>query len=226
MALFLVALAQTVMAAEANPQTARHRYDIAAMPLDMALARFSEISGIDVLLHQPEAGQRQAPSVKGELSAAEALSLLLRGSGLVARFTSARSVVIVPVEAAQAPWPLRSGAAASSQALIDLDMMHVTAPRIIGSPGPNADDVFARQLVGAIRRAIMEEGLFEGGKSTDVRIATRISRGGELFDVKIVRRSRDQRVDARIAAFLEGADLDVIPPDGLRQPLIFDLSGR
>lgn len=226
LAMIILALAQTALAAEDNPQTIRQRYDIAAMPLDLALARFSEISGIDVLLREPHADQLQSSAVNGLLSATEALNLLLRGSGLVARFTSASSAVIVPAEAAQAPWALGESDAAPGQPLLNLDMMHVTASRIIGRQRPDLDEVFASRLVVAIRRTVIKEALFESGKSTDVRIAVRITPAGELFDVRIVRDSRDPQLDARITALLEGADLGIAPPDGLRQPLFFDLSGR
>ena len=225
-AIIMLALAQATALAQDNSQTVRQRYDVPAMPLDMALARFSAISGIDVLLREPEAGKQRSSPVKGELSPVQALGILLRGSGLVGRFTSARSAVIVPASAAQAPWTPTRGPDAPDQPLLSLDMMHVTAPRIIGRSGPSADETFAGHLAVAIRRAIIEEALFESGRSTELRIATRITEAGELFDVRIVRGSRDSRLDGRIAAFLEGADLGIAPPGGLRQPLIFDLSGR
>jgi len=225
--LAILAIAQAAWAADDNPQGERRHYEIGAQPLDNALARFSEISGVDVLLREASASQRRSPAVSGELTAIEALARLLEGSGLVARFTSARSAIVVPAERAGDPWIAPSGESGGGQALLSLDMMRVTAPRMIGAPRSNpAEGIFAQQLVVAIRRVVMERSVFAGGRTTDIRIATRIGSDGTLHDVRIVRESRDAAADLRLKELLEGLALGLLPPEGLRQPLIFDVSGR
>lgn len=223
----ILLVAQAALAAEDNPQSARRRYDIAAQPLDLALARFSEISGVDVLLREASVSDRRAPALAGLFTPAEALARLLEGSGLVARFTSPRSAVIVPADRANEPWIAPSGQGGGGRALLTLDMMRVTAPRMIGAPrAGDGDEAFAQALVVRIRRIVMERAGFEGGKAVELRIATRITADGALHDVRIMRGSRDRALDARVAALLEGAALGLVPPPGLRQPLIFDVSGR
>jgi hypothetical protein len=44
--------------------------------------------------------------------------------------------------------------------------------------------------------------------------------------VRVVLGSRDRALDARVRALLEGANLGLRPPLDLRQPLLFDVSGR
>jgi hypothetical protein len=224
-ALLAILLVAQAALAQDSPQSTRRRYDIAAQPLDLALARFSEISRVDVLFRQVNASQRRAPALTGEFTPAEALARLLEGSGLVARFTSAHSAVIVSAERANEPWIAPSGQS-GGQALLNLDMMRVTAPRTIGARPRSGHEAFAQQLVVVIRRFVMERAVFEGGKSVEIRIATRISSAGALYDVRVVRGSRDRALDARVVALLEGAALGLVPPSDLRQPLLFDVSGH
>lgn len=224
--LVIVALAQSVLAAD-NPQSIRRHYDIAALPLDIALSRFSEISGIDVLLREPNVTQRKSSPVRGQMTAAEALRVLLDGSGLIARFTSASSAIIVPAERANEPWIAPTEQAGSGSALLSLDMMHVTAPRLIESARTGADEkAFAQRLVAVIRRLIIDEAVFDGGKPVDLRIATGVTPEGALHNVQIVKGSRNRAADRRVITLLEGAQLGLAPPKSLRQPLLFDVSGR
>ncbi|MCG2840441.1 STN domain-containing protein [Sandaracinobacter sp. RS1-74] len=215
------------LAAGGDPAGSAQRYEMAALPLDMALARFSEISGVDVLLRAPADGGRLSPALVGRYRPADALARLLEGSGLVARFTSDRSAVILPEAEAQQAWSRDVVRGRERRPLLNLDMMRVTAPRTIGgAPRGDGDEAFARLLVVAIRRMVMEGAMFEGGKAADMRIVTRIAEDGALYDVRIVQGSADQALDARATALLEGANLGLVPPEGLRQPLMFELSGR
>lgn len=226
----LIALIFLLCAYDAAAQSGdRQRYDIPALAVDRALSRFSEISGVDVLLREPTAGQSRSRPVQGTFSPAEALRIMLEGSGLVARFTSSRSVVIVPEQQAAAQWRAASvsGRGTASQAMLNLDMMHVTAPRVIGQAriGHGNED-FARRLAVRIRSYVTDSEIIEGGQAADLRLATRISSEGRLFDVQIVRSSRHPELDRRIAQALDGAGLALPPPADLPQPLIFDISGR
>ena len=201
-------------------------YNLPALPLNVALARFSEISGVDVLLRAAADDAKPSPPLQGRYRPAEALTKLLRGTGLSARFTSPRSAVILPSATAHAPIPEES-ATAPGGLVISLDTMRVTAPRMIGAPPPrSADEAFLRRLAATIRRVAVERQVFAGGKRADLRITTRISNAGLLYDVKVVEGSADAELDARATGLLEGADLGITPPGDLRQPLLFDLSGR
>lgn len=207
----------------------RQSYDIPALAVDRALSRFSEISRIDVLLREPAADQSRSKPVQGTFSPAEALRIMLEGSGLVTRFTSSRSVIIVSEERATAQWraPSVSGRGNASGVMLNLDMMRVTAPRVIGQARIGQKNTgFAKQLAVRIRSYVTKNELIKGGKTANLRLATRISTEGTLFDVKVLRSIHHPELDRRIARALEGASLALPPPVDLPQPLIFDISGR
>ena len=78
----VIALVLLLCAHDAHAQSSdRQRYDIPVLALDSALARFSEISGIDVLLREPAADQSMSNPVQGTFSPAEALHLLWKAAG-------------------------------------------------------------------------------------------------------------------------------------------------
>lgn len=206
--------------AQDNPAAVRHDYDIPAERLSIALAAFSQASGIDVLLDEPQAAGRQSSAVRGRYAPPQALTLLLAGTGLVARFTSRRSAIIVPRARADAPLAPRAGDAGP---VIALDMMTVTAPRTIGGARRPADTGYLLALAGAIRRAIVAAGLIGGSERPRLRIATRIDGNGALHAVAVAVPSGDARRDGRIVALLEGRQLAPAPPAGLRQPILFDV---
>lgn len=198
-------------------------YNIPAQPLGSALPRYSATSGVDFLLDEPEAAGRQSSAVIGSYTPPQALHILLEGTGLAARFTSRTSAVIAPI--GRAP-----NAATSSRqsggAVVTLDMMRVTAPRLIGSVEPPINLQFLHRLASGIHAAIYGANLAERGAGASLRIQTRITDDGRLYEVRIATPSADPRRDARIVALLEGRQLDLVPPKGMRQPLLFDVRGR
>ncbi|SNS69210.1 hypothetical protein SAMN06295912_112103 [Sphingomonas laterariae] len=204
------------------PAPVQH-YDIPAQPLGAALSRYAQTSGVDVLLDEPQAAGRRSSAVKGGYAPPQALHILLQGTGLIARFTSRRSAVIMPVEQVQRPLP---PATTTGQTVIALDMMKVTAPRLVGSPRPDANMPFIRAMANRIRTIMVDADAVGRGANARVRVQTRIGSDGTLHDVRVVIASADRRRDARIVALLEGRRLDLTPPDGLRQPILFDLAGR
>lgn len=75
------------------PET--HRLEIPAQPLPQAITALSAATGIQVLYTEEQAFGRTAPAVIGSYSAEEALSLMLRGSGLTYQFVGADAVTLV-----------------------------------------------------------------------------------------------------------------------------------
>lgn len=222
-----VALMLFSLPASANddptPVAASKTYDIPAQPLDAALSRYAEVSGVDVLLDEPEAAGRRSSPVVGRFAAPQALRLLLEGTGLVARFTSRNSAIITPVQAAGRPLvPARD----TGGTVITLDMMHVTAPRVIGSAQPAIDRRFLMQLASGIRAQLVTAKLIDRAAKPRMRLQTRIRADGTLFDVRVAIPSTSAERDARIVATLDGLRLDLTPPEGLRQPVLFDIDGR
>lgn len=222
----LIALA-AASALPAQDTPPRHAYAIPAQRLSRALAHFSEVSGVDVLLDDPRSGERRSAALNGTYSAPQALTVMLAGTGLVARFTSARSAVIVAQGAVAAP---AAGPAVArggrSGAVIELDTMRVTAPRMIGGTGRIPDRAFLSAMAGQIRRIVIDGAVFGASNREQLRIQTRIRGDGTLHDVRIVGPIGDARRDAGIIQLLDGRRLDLAPPADMRQPLMFDVAAR
>lgn len=209
--------------AQDEPRSQARRYDIPAQPVSHALASFAQTSGVDVLLDEPQAAGRRSSPVIGSFSPPQALTILLGGTGLVARFTSPNSAIIVPVERAGASLPRMAGTAASM--VVELDMMRVTAPRTIGgAPRTSAPPAFILAMAGQIRRHIIADAAV--APDARLRIQTFIRDDGTLHDVRILRSNGDGRSDGRVLRLLEGTRLDLDPPAGLRQPLMFDVAAQ
>ena len=71
-----------------------YTFDIEAQPLPQAIAEFSSLTGLQVLYTEAAAFNFTTAPLVGTFTASEALRLLLAGSGLEARFTSANSVTL------------------------------------------------------------------------------------------------------------------------------------
>jgi TonB-dependent siderophore receptor len=74
----------TAEAQDAEPSATRNDYDIPPGPLTGALERFTQQSGVAVAIGAARIADLGSPGARGNLSPAEALALLLRGSGYVA----------------------------------------------------------------------------------------------------------------------------------------------
>lgn len=83
----LLPLAPGVLAQAADEQATTYAFAIAAQPLPQALDAFSRTTGLNVVYTDDAPYSVQAPAVQGRLSAEQALSRLLAGSG----FTFARA---------------------------------------------------------------------------------------------------------------------------------------
>ena len=71
-----------------------YTFEIEAQPLPQALVEFSSLTGLQVLYTEAAAFNFTTAPLVGTFTASEALRLLLAGSGLEARFTSADSVTL------------------------------------------------------------------------------------------------------------------------------------
>lgn len=94
------ALAQVPRAPASTAASVRHAIDLEAQPLPQALLKLSAQTGLQVLYAGQIADGANAPAVKGDYSAEQALQRLLQGSGLVARRTGTRAMTL---ERAAAP---------------------------------------------------------------------------------------------------------------------------
>ncbi|MCG2841373.1 STN domain-containing protein [Sandaracinobacter sp. RS1-74] len=223
---FAAALLASPAAANDDPApSAVHSYHIPVQPLNTALSRFAETSGVDVLVDESDAAGRRSAPVVGVFGPPQALRSMLDGTGLVARFTSRRSAVIsradrVAAADEAAPPAYRAGN------VIVLDRMEVRATRLIGAPRQLMSGRFIADMASQIRDIMVTARVVGKGADSRMRIQTRIRPDGTLHDVRVAIASADPARDARIVALLEGARLDLAPPEGMPQPLRFDVAGR
>lgn len=198
-------------------------FDIPAQRLDLALSRYSETSGVDVLLDDSDLGAGRSAPVTGRHPPAEALRILLEGTGLVARFTTRNSAIVGRAGRA-GPMPGRDVAAEAP--LLALDMMQVTAARMIGENRGSGEAQFIARMASRLRQLIGASHLIARRDKPRMRLQTRIHTDGTLYDVRVAVPSPDPRRDAQVIAFLDGAPLGLTPPAALRQPLLFDVDGQ
>ncbi len=76
---------------------ARYSFAIAAQPLPQALSAFSRVTGLSLVYSDDAPYSLQAPAVRGEMSAEQALSQLLQGSGYTFRRADERTLTLQPV---------------------------------------------------------------------------------------------------------------------------------
>lgn len=224
----LIALVCLSSAGIARDEPARGAvaFDIPGQRLATALVRLGEASNIDVLLDEPHAANRRSAPVVGRYTPPQALTIMLDGTGLVARFTSPNAAVVVARERANDPLPGAGLASSPGHAMVSLDTMRITAPRLVGGAPASGDTLFVLALASRIRQRVLDGDALVQGTEAHMRIRTRINRDGTLHDVEILSSNGDPRRDRRVVALLEGTRLDLDPPAGLRQPLVFDLAAR
>ena len=72
------------------------RFDIPAQPLDTALAKFGEVTGIQIVYDSGVSRTLRSNAVKGSMSSQAALSRMLASTGLSPRYTGERTVTLSP----------------------------------------------------------------------------------------------------------------------------------
>ena len=182
---------------------------IPAQPLDQALAAFSVSTGLQMLYDSSLAAGRRSSPVSGAMQPREALVLMLAGTGLTARFTSAGAVVIY----------------AGSTSAVTLNPITATAAPVVGRAGVSAEarayaEAVQRQTVEALRQ---DAGLSGGDYALSVRLW--VSEQGAARRVEILHGSGDAGRDADFMALASGLRFPVPPPD-LPQPMRIEFRVR
>ncbi|WP_024890433.1 TonB-dependent receptor [Luteimonas huabeiensis] len=181
--------------APAGSHAAVQRFDIPAQPLETALRAYMRQSGVQVVYPARLAEGVAAPAVGGELTAEDALSRLLRGSGLVARRVGADAVT------------LEAGAAAQAEAgVIFTDALRVAGDAIGGGNGDEArllDGYRAAGSTTTIGRETLER--FRGTSNADIvkgvaGVTAGDPRVGNGFDVNI----RGIQGQSRVPVIIDG----------------------
>lgn len=193
----------------ATAQGADRRLEIPSRPLGQALSDFASQTGLQLLYDAPLAAGRQSSAVSGIMSPRSGLALLLQGTGLSARFTSAGAVVIY----------------ASTASTVTLNPLTAVAAPVVG--GSRSDPVFIA-YADAVRRRIADHVRTDDALTgAEYRLSIRlwVAEDGAPVRTEILGSSGDPLRDA---LFLDRAKATPLPPPPaqLPQPLRIEFSVR
>ncbi|KOQ19164.1 hypothetical protein ABW38_18310 [Achromobacter xylosoxidans] len=195
-------LPPAALAQQRAAETALIPFDIAAQPLDAALAAYTQATGMAVLVTSRVTAGRQGAAVRGRLAPREALRQLLAGTGLQARYTSASAFTLVEAAApAAAARPPAAGARAGA----------VTR--------------YAGVLQNTVTRALCQ---WTGAQFGRYRASLQlwIGRNGVVRQARVLAGTGDARRDEALAGVLAGLIMDTPPPADLPQPVTIVLAPR
>lgn len=226
----LMTLAAMGVGAASSPvraESAERSYDIPAQDLEMALLAFSRQSGIDIVYDRPVLEGLRSTPLAGEFSAPVAIATLLRDSHLSHRFTSATAVLILRAGQGSTDGGTMRGRESERHTApqLLLDRLRVTAaPVIIGARrtdyrpfGQIVQSAITRQLQNAPRTQ---------GRRFQTRLAVRIDTHGIIRHLSVEQTTGDAALDGEIVRLLQDAPMPAIPPEGMPQPIWFEIVAR
>jgi iron complex outermembrane receptor protein len=112
--------------ARANPES----FDIAAQAMPSALRLFAAQAHVQLLFDYKALARLRTGPVRGRMQPADALALLLKGSGYTFQQVNERTIAIQPASAAADPPPAADGASGGQAPA-------ASAPALAGAPGGN-----------------------------------------------------------------------------------------
>jgi hypothetical protein len=187
-------------------------FDIPAQPLGTALTAYFRASGVQLLYDSSLAQGRRSSPVRGNYTPRQALALLLRGTGLVARYSRGNAAVLAPEHDAT-----------RIDSLVPLGRVVVRAPSEAPPPSAIQRLQYYTQLEDALQ-AHLRADRRTSRLTFDLHAAIRISAEGLIESIEI----RDTGADKTallVAGVLTGKPV-VRPPLGISQPLLLRLRGR
>lgn len=190
----------------------RMAFDIPAQALDAALAQYFRLTGVQLLYDSALTAGRRSSAVHGNYTPREAMRLLLRGTGLIARYSRANAAIITTPEAKSATPLIPLGRVVVRE--------HVATPRLSAIQRMEFYGRLEKELHAHLRDDKRTDRL-----SFSVRASIRIDTGGVLERIRIDRSSGDARADRLIAEVLTGKTVSP-PPEGIAQPLLVALKGK
>jgi hypothetical protein len=198
----------------------KFNFDIPAQPLLTALEAFGEQAKIQILYDSAVVRNRQSPGVMGEHSQAEALQLLLVGTGLAVSYENARNFILLSVPVvttqAEAAMPVPQAGAALS-----LDPLRVEGD----SYGSYLYESYAQLVRSSIQRALLAQaGPYLDGRP--MRIKVWVGHGGMILRSSIFASSGDSQIDAKVLQIVDGLPMKEVPPAGLPQPIHVRISTK
>jgi len=126
------ALARKQSQTPSQTEISRQRFDIPAQPLGDALEAFAATARTSVLFDPPLVRHKKSNSVRGRYSDTEALTRLLKGSGLSYRLTSGGVILIIAEPPARAEGPAPAPVVAAKVAPLTPEDVPVTEIIVTG----------------------------------------------------------------------------------------------
>ncbi|MCG2841233.1 TonB family protein [Sandaracinobacter sp. RS1-74] len=212
--------------AQADEQAApaTHDYDIPAQPLERALVELGTVSHIDILYGNGVVDAKRSNPLVGSFSQRDAIATMLRGTGLEFRFTRLNAVVIFPPDQPPAPG-IDAWVKAEGTPRLVLDVLRVTAPPMIGTPPKTQFEPFGRAVQAAINDRLQTDPR-TSKRPFRARLTVHIDASGVLRRPEVVRSTGNAKLDADIRKVLDGAQMPGQPPEGLPQPVWFEVAAR
>ncbi|AKA24758.1 STN domain-containing protein [Pseudomonas sp. MRSN 12121] len=182
----------------AAPADSRQRLDldIAAQDLADALELFSRSTGMAVLVDRELTRGRRSVRVQGRYSARDALSRLLTGSGLMARYARSDAFTLQVAQLSDPP----------------------TASSAGGSAGAWAGSSFASALQRAVEAGLCRSELTRPGRYRAV-LQLWIDRGGHIEHSRLLTTTGDLQRDEALVQRLAETWVERPAPSSLRQPV-------
>ncbi|WP_161389296.1 hypothetical protein [Croceibacterium xixiisoli] len=209
-----------------NQDQAQLAYDIPEQNLSDALDAFASQSNVSIAFDADVVGRHRSTRLSGNHTPQIALQTLLARSGLRARFTGPHSVIIFDPRLPVAPVERSVGPSrVTNRPTITLDLAVVEASRMIGRRNPGQIDQYVQQAAREIqaifaRHPDYREAVFR------TRIAVSIAPDGTVSSLTLLRSTGDLERDGRVPSLVVGRTIGAPPPEGLAQPLTFEITGK
>lgn len=187
-------------------------FDIPAQALDAALTQYFRATGVQLLYDSRLTAGRQSAAVRGNFAPREALRRLLRGTGLVARYSRASAAIITtPDIDPETP-------------LVPLGRVVVRERIIVTRPSPIERMAFYGRLENELQAYLRSDKRAQQ-LTFAIIAAIRIAETGEISEIRLDRGSGDARKDRLLTQVLLGRTVSP-PPSGIAQPLLVSLKGQ
>lgn len=207
-----------------NTDPVTQPYDIKAQPLYAALMELGTISRVDILYENGVVDGKRSTAVSGLHTPSTAIDSLLRGTGLLFRFTSETAVLVFPPDRPPDPAERAQGDGAQAPRLL-LDVLRVTAPTIVGTSSRERFEPFGRAVRDAINQRLQDDPR-TSARAFRARLAVHLDGQGGIERLNITQTTGDAQLDRNIRLVLAGARMPSSPPPDLPQPLWFDIAAR
>jgi len=202
------------------------RYDIPSEPLERALNDLGLAAGIDVLYESGVINGKRSAPVTGAMTRQAALQNMLRGTGLIFRFTRPTAVLVFPPDHLPQPAAGHAGPlAALDPPRMMLNPLHVTPTIQIGAPSRDLFVPYGRALLTEIDRRLKGNPALSG-RSFQARLAVEVDGAGFIRSLRIARSTGDVALDTRISMALGNLPTPGTPPRDMPQPIWFDIAAR